>query len=148
MKKTLTHLEQARQSMATMDEQMSALTGLSQEQINGIRFESAFTYLDKVIGTDVHGMQLIPREPGFWGWWRREWYRVDELLMTEVQFCPRLMHHYLELGENQLALTSERRWREAWEVFHSPDPANYRVQNFEGWHRMMREIVGSARVRK
>lgn len=151
MKKRPTNIEQVRRAMAEMDAQICAFTGLSQEELEQIRFECAFTYLEKVIGTDSHGLELIPREPGFWGWWRRDWYRVDELLMEEVRFDTRMMVYFLEITSplapsrggdcNELALTSAARWREAWEVFHSPDPANYRVTNFPGWHKMMKSII-------
>lgn len=67
--------------IAQMDDLVCAITGLTAEQLNEMRYEAAYTYLQEVIGTDSYGMQELPKTPEFWAHWRRVWYAFDEQLL-------------------------------------------------------------------
>lgn len=134
------------QHIAELDEQVSALTGATQEQINEVRFELAYMFLEHVIGTDAWGMHELPLTPLFWTWWRREWARIDqEVVDIHLQYDHKLQEYYCTYPNGkEVRVSSARQLRAIWAAHHYPHPDNYRLTGdlvHASWGRLIKSIA-------
>ena len=125
MDKTLTTKERA---IMKVDAEICALTGLSWETLNTIRFETAYEFLEKVLGVDAYGLEVMPKTPMFWKWWSHEWLRVDELYLTKLRYDMRQGTHFLELRDrSQVNADSMERRLSFWKDYHEAREVNYYI---------------------
>ena len=126
-----------------MDEQVIALTGIGQLTINELRFETAYTFLQTVIGADEYGMEMLPKTPQFWNWWMNEWLRVDEQYMARLCYDHRMNEHYIVLpGRREVSAHTNRLRLKHWLSLHDANSDNYPVNRAtveRTYHQMIKK---------
>lgn len=138
------------------DEMACALTELTPHQLNKIRFETAYEYLEKIIGTDNFGMEAIPKTGLFWGWWSREWLRIDEMLFMEYNGNKPLIRwdfilktfYIKDYGVAEVNVSSAAQFREVYLKYHAAKPENYHLNSVvidETWHQMIKNLANIKR---
>lgn len=140
--KTLTQIEAA---IMRMDAEICALTGLSWEELNTIRFDTAYEFLEKVMGVDAYGLEVMPQTSQFWRWWVNQWLRVDELYLTKLRFDLHQGSHFLMMRDNtQVNADTEERRLAYWKDYHEASTDNYYIDeqlvNLT-YHQMIKTIV-------
>ncbi|MEQ9426989.1 MAG: hypothetical protein RJQ09_21385 [Cyclobacteriaceae bacterium] len=96
------------------------------EAIYRLRFETAYTYLEQVLGADVFGLHRLPRTSLFWGHWRREWYKIDKAVLNTEEPLPACGH----LPQGRTPLLGGARGGLSWDAYkqiHDPYTANYQL---------------------
>ena len=140
--KTLTQIEAA---ILRMDAEICALTGLSWEELNTIRFETAYEFLEKVMGVDAYGLEVMPKTSQFWNWWSNQWLRVDELYVSNLRFDVRQSTHYLEMRDRvQVNAESEERRLAYWKDYHEASRENYYIDEqlvHLTYHQLIKTLV-------
>ena len=142
MSKLLTTLESA---VMAMDLQIGALTAQSWEQINTVRFDTAYQFLAEVMGVDEHGLQQMPKTQLFWKWWMAEWLRVDERYMEALRMDTKELSYYIVLPDRtQHTAHTEQRRLHFWMQAHEASPSNYYMsaELIElGYHKLIKNLV-------
>lgn len=80
-----------RGDMAQMDDLVCRTTDISPEDLNELRFNAAYEYLEQIIGTDTYGLEQIPRTSEFWAHWRLLWLRIDQQIYFGGDDCPAII---------------------------------------------------------
>lgn len=86
----------ARSHQRLVKAKVSTLTGYSAENLFALTVETAYTYLKQVWRTDAYGMEMLPKTPEFWAWWRIEWARIDERFLKDMESRPNRDHMYYQ----------------------------------------------------
>ena len=107
-------------TIAQIRAQIATETGVTVEDQAVYCFEQAYTWMEQVLGTDRHGLEMLPHQPGFWPWWRTHWDAVDRAFVSSrMQFGE---HQLIQIpGTNQFKQMSNRRVvLDLWETYHDP----------------------------
>lgn len=116
-----------------MSQVVCLYTGLSIEQLNEIRYEAAYDYLAKVIGTDTYGMEHLPRTPQFWGHWNLIWHRIDEIIMYGTD----------DKGPSITVDMPQQQARQIYLEMHDINLKNYRLNSTlidAAWHSFIKTL--------
>ena len=142
MTKTLTNIEA---TILRTDQEICALTGISWEELNTLRFETAYEFLEKVMGVDTYGLERMPQTAQFWRWWQNEWLRVDERFLSNLRYDIRQDSHFLIMPDRvQVCADSMERRLAYWKDYHEASDANYFIDRElleQSYHSLIKSIV-------
>lgn len=100
--------------------QIAEETGVSIEDQAVYCFEAAYTWMAQVLGADIHGLEMLPLQPGFWPWWTTHWNAVDRAYITSrIQFAG---HDLIQVPGTQQYKPLKHRLAvlDLWETYHDP----------------------------
>ncbi|MEO9475840.1 MAG: hypothetical protein ABJG41_09905 [Cyclobacteriaceae bacterium] len=133
------------QHIAQADEQILSLTGLNQEELNELRFNTAYEFLRDIMGVDEYGLEVMPQTPLFWSWWRNEWFRVDERFLSNLRYDTNQGDQYLIMPDRTQACAHSQELRlEGWKRYHEASETNYYMSReiLElSYHKLIKRIV-------
>ena len=110
----MSQISKARTHQRLLKAKVSILTGYSADELFNMAVDTAFTYLREIWKTDEYGMEMLPKSPEFWAWWRMEWARIDKLYLDDMKHRPNRAHryyrvyyeHYHKAGLNNIFINS------------------------------------------
>lgn len=75
-----TPAELMRVEMQCTTAEVMDVTGLSEEEVNEMIFETAYLWLEQQ-GCNEAMQNNFASQPEFWGFWKKAWYEVDRLFL-------------------------------------------------------------------
>lgn len=76
-----TAAELFRIEMECTDVEVMDVTGISKQELDELKFNEAFKWLEH-IGCDSFMQTNFASTPQFWGFWKKEWYKIDREFLT------------------------------------------------------------------
>lgn len=87
------------------------LLDITEDQYNNLLIDTANEYLDRSMGLDAFGKQVLLSRGHFWQWWIRQWNRREKIFIHTLSLRD---HNKLSREERLLVL-------KAWYEEHSLD---------------------------
>ena len=113
-------MEQAQLTIDQIKAQIATETGVSVEEQAVYCFERAYTWMEQALGTDAHGLEMLPLQPGFWPWWTTHWGHIDRAFVSSrMTFCGR-SHIQIPGTERYKPVGSRLSMLDLWETYHDP----------------------------
>lgn len=132
-------------------EQVIALTGIAEDALNEMKFNAAMDCLEKVLGSDEHGIYELPKNVSFWLWWKEQWYRRDVQFINALQLDTTLLKYTCAMpaGKTRIVMHHETDVRDMYYRYHRMD-ANNPLVNSTGmevsFHYLMKELANQKHV--
>lgn len=127
-------------------EQIAEETGVSLEQQAEYCFEMAYHWLEHALGTDPHGMEILPLTPGFWPWWCTYWNAVDRAFITS-RVTGLGNHQFIQLPGSSIyrMMRSKLQVLDIWESYHDTQHVHGNQAILErGFHQYIKELVSKS----
>lgn len=127
-------------------DQIARETGVSPADQAQYCFDKAYVWLEHALGTDAHGMEVLPLTPGFWPWWCTYWNSVDQAFIdSRVDFHGRILIQYP--GQNCMrSVNSLLQMLDIWESYHDTRFVRGNQAILErGFHGFIKELAQSTK---
>lgn len=153
--KRLTHIEQQRSRIIESEQLAKALCGYTDQEFADLQFESAYQYLDQVLGTDAWGMHEYPKHRAFWSWWRIQWHHIDlaifgcphKGIVGRLQYDLKLQAWYCskpDSPEREYLINNARMMRRLYEIYHKVGVENRYINSAAteaAFHSMQKTLI-------
>ncbi len=132
--------------MNTAREQVIAMCGFEESELNQLQWEGAIQCLEKVLQSDAHGIAELPKTPAFWAWWREQWYRRDIAFIENLRFDSFFLKYTCALpGQSiRIMMDSQSALQAMYMMYHRISESNPLINSYSmevSFHCLIKELA-------